>query len=66
MGEHRLQRLGVLRALFTRADITYSRDASTLLLLSLLKPRRSLVYEAHQFSPSKRGQTVQRWLVKRV
>ncbi|MBC8098454.1 MAG: glycosyltransferase family 4 protein [Armatimonadetes bacterium] len=38
-------------ALWTSADLYYSRDPLTLLLLSLVKPRRALVYEAHQLHP---------------
>ncbi len=52
--------------LFSRADIYYSRDGLTLLLLSLFKPRRTLVYEAHQLSKSRGGRFVQSWCVQRV
>src|SRR5690606_19788039 len=46
-------------ALFTRAQVYYSRDMLALLLLSLIKPRESLVYEAHKFASSSRAQWVQ-------
>jgi glycosyltransferase involved in cell wall biosynthesis len=53
-------------ALFTRADVWYSRDALLLLALSWLKPRRALAYEAHSLSPGRISQTIQRWTVQRV
>jgi glycosyltransferase involved in cell wall biosynthesis len=52
--------------LFSRAEAYYSRDGLTLLLLSLFKPRRSLVYEAHQLSKSRAGRFVQSQCVQRV
>jgi glycosyltransferase involved in cell wall biosynthesis len=48
-----------------RADIYYSRDVLTLALLSLVKPRRALVYEAHQRSRSGPGRWLQRTCVRR-
>jgi len=54
--------VALLMALFTPADVYYSRDAIMLLLLSFIKPRQKLAYEAHKFSPTGRG----RWLQKRV
>jgi hypothetical protein len=36
--------------LFTRADAYYSRDPLVLLALSLIKPRRTLIYEAHSLA----------------
>jgi hypothetical protein len=39
--------------LFRQADVYYSRDPLTLLVLSLFKSRRSLAYEAHQLSGSR-------------
>lgn len=39
-----------LLALFTRADIYYSRDPLVLWLLSFVKLRRTLAYEAHRLS----------------
>lgn len=58
--------MALLRALFTRADIYYSRDMLTLLALSLVKPRRSLAYEAHQYRRSRAGRWLQRQTVRRV
>jgi glycosyltransferase involved in cell wall biosynthesis len=53
-------------ALFTRADVYYSRDRLALLALSLVKPRRALAYEAHQFSPSRRGRRLERLAARRM
>jgi len=39
--------------LINRADIYYSRDPLTLLVLSLFKPRAALCYEAHQLTNSR-------------
>ncbi len=38
------------RALFTRADVFYSRDALILLMLSWVRPKRALAYEAHSMT----------------
>lgn len=51
---------------FTRADIYYSRDEFLLALLSRLKARRKLAYEAHQFPRSGRGAALQRQVVAGV
>jgi glycosyltransferase involved in cell wall biosynthesis len=53
-------------ALFTVADVYYSRDPFTLLALSFLKPRRRLAYEAHQRANGIAGQVLQHWVVRRV
>ena len=45
---------------FVRADVFYSRDELLLALLSRLKPKRSLAYEAHLFPSSRRGASLQR------
>lgn len=45
---------------FVRADVIYSRDELLLALLSRLKPKRSLAYEAHLFPSSRRGASLQR------
>jgi glycosyltransferase involved in cell wall biosynthesis len=58
--------MALLRALFTPADIYYSRDMLTLLALSLVKPRRSLAFEAHQYRRSRAGRWLQRQTVRRV
>jgi glycosyltransferase involved in cell wall biosynthesis len=52
--------------LFRQADVYYSRDLLTLLALSLIKPRRKLVYEAHQLASSRIGTLLQTWCVRRV
>lgn len=54
------------RLLFTRADVYYSRDALTLLVLGCFKPRRTLVYEAHQVYQSRRGAWLQQQVCRRV
>ena len=56
----------ILRALFTRAEVFFSRDASTLFLLSWLKPKHQLAYEAHAYSKSGRGAWLQSQVVRRV
>lgn len=55
-----------IAALFQRADIYYSRDLFILLLLSLVKPRHTLAYEAHRRMNSTAGKWLQRTVVKRV
>jgi glycosyltransferase involved in cell wall biosynthesis len=55
----------LVRSFFTRADVYYSRDETLLFALSLIKPRKKLVYEAHLFSPTKRGAWLQAQVVKR-
>ncbi|MHB8625558.1 MAG: glycosyltransferase [Aggregatilineales bacterium] len=47
---------------FHRADVYYSRDPLTLLMLSLFVPRRQLCYEAHQLSTAR----WQKYCVRRV
>lgn len=58
--------VALMMALFTPADIYYSRDAIMILLLSFVKPWQKLVYEAHKFSPTGRGRWLQRTVVRRV
>lgn len=55
-----------LLLIFRRADIYYSRDALTLLALSLFKPRHALIFEAHQLAKSGIGRRLQTWCVRRV
>lgn len=55
----------LVRALFTQADIYYSRDPLVLWALSFVKPRRALAYEAHR-RYSRRGRWLQREVVRRV
>ncbi len=58
--------MALLRSLFAGADVIYSRDATALLLLSLLHPRRKLVYEAHKLASGKAGTWIQQQVVRRV
>lgn len=55
-----------LTMLFRRADVYYSRDVYSLLALSLIKPRRKLVYEAHQLNHTRLGKRLQSACVRRV
>ncbi|MBL8164479.1 MAG: glycosyltransferase family 4 protein [Anaerolineae bacterium] len=55
----------LLRAAFVRADVYYSRDAITLLVLSLIKPRRALVYEAHTMPATGGGRWLRRLTLRR-
>jgi glycosyltransferase involved in cell wall biosynthesis len=50
----------------TKADIYYSRDEYVLLALSFFIPKEKLVFEAHQFSPSRMGAWFQKQVAKRV
>ncbi len=45
--------------LFRNADVYYSRDIFTLLVVSIIKPRRKLFYEAHNISKSPIGGLLQ-------
>ncbi|MEP6987573.1 MAG: glycosyltransferase, partial [Chloroflexota bacterium] len=56
----------LLASIFTRADIYYSRETLTLFALSLIKPRKSLVYEAHMLAIGRAGRWIQRQVVRRV
>jgi glycosyltransferase involved in cell wall biosynthesis len=56
----------LLLALFTRADVYYSRDPLVIIALSFIKPRRKLAYEAHTLRPSEDGQRLQRQAVTRA
>jgi len=58
--------VALLKSLFAKADVIYSRDATALLFLSLLHPRHKLVYEAHKLAPGKAGTWIQRQVVRRV
>ncbi len=49
-----------------RADIYYSRDELVLALLTWLKAKGSLAYEAHLFAPMGRGAALQRYVASRV
>ncbi|MFO7320458.1 MAG: glycosyltransferase family 4 protein [Chloroflexota bacterium] len=54
-----------LRALGTKANIFYSRDALPLVLLSLVKPRRCLAYEVHRLAQPGAGRWLQRKALSR-
>ncbi|MCA0457694.1 MAG: glycosyltransferase family 4 protein [Chloroflexi bacterium] len=56
----------LIAALFTRADSYYSRDTLTLFALSLVKPRKALVYEAHMLANGRGGRWLQRQVIQRV
>ncbi len=56
----------VLRALFTRTAVFYSRDPLLLLTLSWIKPRRVLAYEAHSLAPGRIGRAIQTMTTRRV
>ena len=56
----------VISALFTRADVYYSRDPLVLFALSLIKPRRKLAYEAHSLAAGRGGRLLQRLVARRV
>lgn len=58
--------VALVMALFTRADIYYSRDAIMLLLLSYIKPQHMLAYEGHRVSQTRWGRWLQRRVVRRV
>ncbi|MCC6614375.1 MAG: glycosyltransferase [Anaerolineae bacterium] len=49
-----------------RADVYFSRDALTLLAVSLIKPRHTLAYEAHSAAHGVVGRWIQRQTVRRV
>lgn len=53
-------------ALFTSADIYYSRDEILLVVLSRFKSKAKLAYEAHLFSPTTRGARLQTQVITRV
>ncbi len=51
---------------FVPADVFYSRDEILLALLSWIKAKPSLAYEAHLFPSSGRGAALQRYVCRRV
>lgn len=58
--------VALILALFTSADVIYSRDPLVVLALSLLKPGRKLAYEVHTISPSPKGRQLQRRTARRA
>lgn len=55
-----------VRALFAQAEVYYSRDPLSLFILSFIKPRRALAYEAHMLAAGRGGRWLQRQVVRRV
>lgn len=56
-----------VRLPFVRADVYYTRDEAVAWLLTWLKPRRRVWYEAHQFAPrGGRGAWLQTQVCRRV
>ncbi len=53
-------------ALFTRADVYYSRDLPVILALSFIKPWARIAYEPHRRSQSSLGRRLQNWAVNRA
>ena len=56
--------VSALMLLFTRVDIYYSRDELILALLTRLKARRKIAYEAHLYSAGARGAALQRYVAQ--
>ena len=56
----------LIGALFTPADVYYSRDALVIALLSFIKPGRKLGYEAHSKAKGRAGLWLQRRAVRRA
>jgi glycosyltransferase involved in cell wall biosynthesis len=52
--------------LFARAEVYYTRDLPTALLLSLIKPRPRIAYEPHRLSRSRIGQALQGLAARRA
>lgn len=55
----------LIRALFVRADVFYSRDALAIVLLSLVRPRHQLGYEPHRLTRPGAGRWLQRQALRR-
>ncbi|MCC6804558.1 MAG: glycosyltransferase family 4 protein, partial [Anaerolineae bacterium] len=55
-----------VRVLFAHADIYDTRDERIVVLLSLVKPRRSITYESHNLSVGRLGRLIQRQAVRRA
>lgn len=56
----------MVSAIFTRAEVFYSRDPLVLFLLSWVKPKRQLAYEAHRLNRKGAGSWLQTQILKRV
>lgn len=55
-----------LKALFTHAEVYYTRDLPVVLALSLVKPRHTIAYEPHRLWKSTWGRRLQALAVKRA
>ncbi len=55
-----------VRLLYARADIYYSRDELILALLTRLKAKRQIAYEAHLYAREGRGAALQSYVASRV
>jgi glycosyltransferase involved in cell wall biosynthesis len=55
----------LIALLFTRTDRVYSRDPQVLLLLTLIRPRAQVVYEAHNVNQTRAGLWLQRRILRR-
>ena len=58
--------VALVQVIFAQADVIYSRDTIILLVMSLIRPRKMLAYEAHTLAQGRVGRTLQRWVVRRV
>ena len=58
--------MAAILALFTRADMYYSRDLPVILALSLIKPSQRIAYEPHRRSQSGLGKWLQDLAVRRA
>ncbi|MCC6802355.1 MAG: glycosyltransferase, partial [Anaerolineae bacterium] len=56
--------VALVAALFARADVIYSRDELILFVLSFVKPRRALAYEAHTLAQGRGGSALQRRVIQ--
>jgi glycosyltransferase involved in cell wall biosynthesis len=55
----------LIALLFSRADRVYSRDPQVLLLLTLIRRRAQVVYEAHNINQTRAGLWLQRRVLRR-
>jgi len=58
--------VSLVGALFSRADVYYSRDPLVVLALSLVKPWRTLAYEPHDLAVGRFGRWLQGQVVQRA
>ncbi|MFN8529171.1 MAG: glycosyltransferase [Anaerolineae bacterium] len=56
----------LISALFTRAEVFYTRDPLILCVCSMIKPRRALAYEPHTASTGRMGKMLQRMALRRA